>query len=90
MEEGISAYNVTDSNADTCCFGKNWSVYNYTTLSADANPYNDLYEPIKDVPIISGATSFMDDNGTTYIIIIHESSYYRDKLNHSFLNPHQI
>ena len=90
MDSGISANNETDSNADTCCPGKNWSVYSYTYCSADVHPYEDSYAPIKDVPIVSGATAFTDDNGVTYILIIHEALYYGDKLDHSLINPNQL
>ena len=65
--------NETDSNADTCCLGCNWTVYNYITRSADVYPYDSSYEPIKDVPIVSGATAYTDTSGITYILIINET-----------------
>ena len=82
--------NETDSNADTCCLGKNWIVYNYTTRSADVYPYNDSYEPIKDVPIVTGASTYTDTQGVTYILLINEALYYGDKMDHSLLNSNQI
>ena len=81
--------NETDSNADTCCLGKNWIVYNYTTRSADVYPYNDSYEPIKDVPIVIGASAYTNTQGVTYILLINEALYYGDKMDHSLLNPNQ-
>ena len=53
-------------------------------------PYNDSYEPIKDVPIDTGASAFTDANRVTFILIIHEALYYGDKLDHSLLNPNQL
>ena len=82
--------NETDSNADTCCLGKNWIVYNYTTRSADVYPYNDSYEPIKDVPIVTGASAYTNTQGVTYILLINEALYYGDKMDHNLLNPNQI
>mgnify|MGYP003326537431 FL=1 len=84
------ANNETDSNADTCCLGKNWIVCEYTTRTADVFPYNDSYEPITNVPIVTAATAYTDNEGQTFILIIHEALFYGDKMNHSLLNPNQI
>ena len=44
----------------------------------------------KNVPIVSGATSYTDENGVTYILILHKALFYGERLNHSLLNPNQI
>ena len=87
---GKTAMNETDSNADTCCLGCKWTIYNYTTRSADVYSYDSSYEPIKDMPIVSGATAYTYATGMTYILIINEALYYGDKLDHSLINPNQI
>ena len=60
---GIVSNNETGSNADTCCLGKNWIVCEYTTRTADVFPYDDSYEPITNVPIVSGTTAYTNDEG---------------------------
>ena len=57
--------NESDSNADTCCLGKNWTILNYTSRTADVYPYDNAYTPMKDVPIVSGATAYTDTHGIT-------------------------
>lgn len=83
MVTGIVSNNETDSNADTCCL-------EYTTRTADVFPYDDSYEPITNVPIVSGATAYTNDEGETFILVINEDLYYGDKLDHSLINPNQV
>ena len=89
---GTVADNESDSNADTCCLGKNFVITSVTNRTADVYPYDTSYQqPLVNVPIVSGATAF-DDRQTneTYILIFNESLYYGPKLGHSLLNPNQI
>ena len=88
---GTIASNETDSNADTCCLGTNFVIMNYTSRMADVFPYDSSYAPLKNVPIVTGATAWDDPiTKATYILVFHESLYYGTKLNHSLLNPNQI
>ena len=84
------AVNEADSNADTCCLGKNFIPLQYTNKSADVYPYHDAYKPLENVPIVSAATAFDHHDGNTYILVIHEALYYGTKMNHSLINPNQI
>ena len=84
------AFNEADTNADTCCLGKNFVPISYTNCSADVYPYHDAYEPLENVPIVSGATAFDHADGNTYILIINEALYYGEKMGHSLINPNQI
>ena len=86
----VQGFNESDSNADTCCLGKNWIVYNYTSRTADVYPYDQAYKPAKDVPIVTGASAYTDSTDTTYILIIHEALFYGNKLDHTLLNPNQL
>lgn len=88
---GSRAQNEADTNADTCCLGTNFIVLRYTNRVADVYPYDKSYDPIQDVPIITGATAWTDhSNGETYILIFHEALYYGRKMGHSLINPNQI
>jgi hypothetical protein len=87
---GTTANNESDSNADTCCLGANFVVVNRTERSADVYPYDESYEPLQNVPIVTGATAWDDADGTTYILIVNEALYYGKKLRHTLLNPNQL
>jgi hypothetical protein len=72
------ADNECDTNADTCCLGRNFIVLNPTYRTADVYTYDTSIQPaIENVPIVSGATAF-DDSTTsnTYILVFHESLFY--------------
>ena len=88
---GTIASNETDSNADTCCLGANFTIMNYTSRTADVYPYDSTYAPMKNVPIVRGGTAWDDPiTHRTYILVIDEGLYYGTKLDHSLLNPNQI
>ena len=46
--------NECDTNADTCCLGKNFVILEYTQRTADVYAYMKYIEPIVGVPIVSG------------------------------------
>ena len=87
---GTSGQNEADSNADTCCLGTNFVVLSYTNRTADVYPYNEAYEPITSVPIVTGATTYHHPNGQSYILVINEALFYGTKLRYTLLNPNQI
>ena len=88
--ENTVAVNEADSNADTCCLGQNFLPLSYTNRSADVYPYSDSYEPLENVPIVTGATAYIHPNEDTYILVFHESLYYGTAMKHSLINPNQI
>jgi hypothetical protein len=86
-----TAQNECDTNADTCCLGKNFVILHYTTRTADVYAYDKSYKPLEGVPIVTGATAHDDrTNGLTYILLFNEALYYGTKLDHSLINPNQI
>ena len=83
--------NEADSNADTCCLGANFIPIRMTNRTADVYPYDTSYEPLLNVPIVSGATAWTcPSTRVTYILVLNESLYYGTKLDHTLLNPNQI
>ena len=54
---GTTAMNEADSNADTCYLGVNFVVLSYTNHTVDVYPYDTSYKPVKNIPIVSGATT---------------------------------
>jgi hypothetical protein len=90
-EAGTYAHNECDTNADTCCLGKNFVIVEYTRRAADVYSYDKSIKPIENVPIVSGATAWDDPmTGETFILIINEALYYGNKLDHSLINPNQV
>ena len=88
---GVSAASECDTNADTCCLGRNFVVLEYTTRTADIYDYDKDIAPLNDVPIVSVSTAWYDPaSGQTYIVVINEALYYGTKLDHSLINPNQI
>lgn len=89
-DDGELAVNECDTNADTCCLGKNFKIIQYTNRHADVYAYDTQIAPNKNVPIVSGATAYDDEvSGTTFILVFHESLYYGKTLDHSLINPNQ-
>jgi hypothetical protein len=80
-----------DSHADTIVLGSNAIILNYTTRECDVSPYADSYEPIRNVPIVTGATAITSSaTGETFILVFHEAIWMGDHLHHSLLNPNQL
>jgi hypothetical protein len=85
------AENECDTNADTCCLGRNFVVLHSTYRTADVYAYDTSIKPIQNVPIVSGATAYDDvSTGITYILVFNESLYYGDNLDHTLINPNQV
>ena len=80
-----------DSHADTIELGSNAIIMHYTSRECDVSPYADTYEPIRNVPIVIGATAVTSlTTGMTYILIFNEAIWMGDLLDHSLLNPNQL
>jgi hypothetical protein len=80
--EPVFAHCELDSHADTCALGSNFVPLSYTGRVCDVSPYNlEQYESEKNVPIITGATTYTSqDDGQTYILVINEGLWLRPKL----------
>ena len=80
-----------DTNADTCCLGKNFIVLTPTYRTADVYAYDASIKPIETVPIVSGATTYNNPiTGKTYILVFNKSLYKGHKLDHTLINPNQL
>ena len=87
----VHAANKMDSNADTCCLGPNFVILSHSNRFADVYAYDTSLEPTHNVPIVTGATTYLDPTTRrSYLLIINEGLYYGTKLDHSLINPNQI
>ena len=80
-----------DSHADTIVLGSNAIILHYTSRVCDVSPYSNSYEPIKNVPIVTGATAVTSGaTAETVILVFNEAIWMGDHLQHSLLNPNQL
>ena len=80
-----------DSHADTIVLGRNAIVMHYTNRECDVAPYSDSFEPIRNVPIVTGATAVTSTTtGETLILIFNEAIWMGQHLDHSLINPNQL
>ena len=83
--------NKMDSNSDTYCLGTNFIVIEMTESTSNVHPYNNSYEPMYNVPIVTGTLTYTNRNtGILFIIVINEALYYDKKLDHYMINPNQL
>lgn len=64
----------------------NFVLLAYTDKTVDVYPYGDPYEPMTSVHIVTGATMYHHQDGSSYILVINEALYYGKKLKHSLIN----
>jgi hypothetical protein len=57
-----------------------------TGLQCDVSPFHDSYAPKTDVEIVQLATAFQHDNGNVYYLIMTESLWFGDDMEHSLFN----
>ena len=62
----------------------------YTNRLVEAYQYNDGYNPIENVPIFSGPTTYEYSNDGIYILVFDELLCYVTKMQHSLINPNQV
>ena len=80
-----------DSHADTIVVGKNAIVLSFTGKTCQVSPYNDTDKAITNVPMVTGATLWMDlGDSQEYILVFHEALYMGDMLEHSLINPNKL
>ena len=77
-----------DSRADTTVFGKKFVLLSYTGRECDLAPYTNTYDAIKNIPIVTAATTWTSLESTeTYILVFNEGLWMQGKMDHSLINP---
>ena len=83
--------NEMDYNAEKYCLGTNLIVLVIKERTTNVYPYNNSYEPIYNVLIVTSASTYTNINtGRSFIIFIHESLYYIKKLGRYLINTNQL
>jgi hypothetical protein len=80
-----------DTHAENCVTGSNFLICEFDGITCEVTPFTDQYQSMKDIPIVSAATAWTDDDtGETIILYFNQVLWYGDKLNHSLINPNQL
>ncbi len=80
-----------DSHADTIVLGSNVIIIQYTSRECDVSTYADSYEPIRNGPIVTGATAVTSQiTGETLVHIFNKAIWMGAQLDHSLINPNQL
>ena len=83
--------NELDSHTDTVVLGSNCVVLHHMGTVCEVSPYMDEYDAITDVPVVRGATLWMDQHtNDEYILVFNEALWMGDTLTHSLINPNQL
>lgn len=89
--EGKVAKCEMDTHADTCVAGSNFLMCEFDGTTCEVMPFSSEYESMKDIPIVSAATAWTnEETGETVILYFHQVLWYGDKLNNSLINPNQL
>jgi hypothetical protein len=80
-----------DSRADTICAGLNCRLIHYTGQECTVSGFHSQLGTIEKIPIATVATAWSDEHtGQGYILILHETLFFGNDLDHSLINPNQI
>jgi hypothetical protein len=84
------AQSEIDNQADTTCFGSNFTARALTGEQCNVSPFTDSYNKIVNVPIATAATTWDNpDTGKVIILIFHQGLCFRDTLPNSLIKPYQ-
>jgi hypothetical protein len=71
--------------------GGNFMAYGFDGTTCEVTPFTDAYESMKDIPIVTAATAWTnEETGETLILLFHQVLWYGKKLESSLLNPNQL
>jgi len=87
LDEGYVGMCEMDSHAHTCCLGMNFVP---TYKVCNVAPFLSKLPRQEGVQICSEATAFDDGNGGTYILVINQTLWFGEKMQHTLINPNQV
>jgi hypothetical protein len=79
-----------DSHADTSVAGRNFVMIESTNRSVNVSGYSPELDVIKNIPIATAATVYVNTRGANYLLILHECLFFGHRMQHSFLCPNQL
>lgn len=80
-----------DTHADTICAGQNCRLIHYTGQECTVSGFHHQLGTMEKIPIATMATAWSDEHtGQGFILIMHETLFFGNDLDHSLINPNQI
>ena len=89
VDKALYGKTEIDSHANTTLAGQNCVPLWHMEILCDVALFSNMYEPMKDVAILSASTLFTSTTGRQYILVLHECLYMTE-LFHTFINPNQL
>ena len=81
---------IIDSGADTMRIGDGFKILTGTGRVFTLRGFDNGETLVKEVEVVSGATAWDDDDGTTYILVINEALDLGPTQKTTLLCPNQI
>ena len=85
-----SGHCIIDSGADTVCVGDGFTILARTGRRVILNGFDDGKALRKEVEVVTAATAWDDNDGTTFILVFHEALDLGRDQRTSLLCPNQI
>ena len=85
-----SGHCIIDSGADTVCVGDGFKILSRTGRRVILKGFDDGKALSKEVKVVTAATAWDDNNGTTFILVFHEALDLGRDQRTSLLCPNQI
>lgn len=77
--------------ADTICAGQNFQILSHTGMTCEVSGFHKSFDSVSNVPVAQVATGFIHlDTNETFILILNETLYFGNTMDHSSINPNQI
>ena len=79
-----------DSHADTCIAGSNSMLLSEDGRQVTVSGFSSATPHHDNVPIATAATVWANDSGVRYLLVLHESLFFGDRIPGTLLNPNQL
>ena len=80
----------TDSHADISCIGSSGRILRvHENRTCLVRPFNDSYEPMRDVKLVDAAFKCRDEYGKQYILLVNQALDFTNTMTHSILCSNQ-
>jgi hypothetical protein len=87
-DPGFYTNNENDTHTDTCVCGTTFTVVEDTAQVCDVSPFSNEYQAMKDMPIISAATTYTNPtNGESVILLVNQALWFRKAMPNSLFSP---
>jgi hypothetical protein len=80
-----------DSHVDTCVAGENCIILGYTNQTVNVSAFSDMHKPLENVPIVTAANAYDNqDTGDTIILIMGQAIYMGKDMPNTLICPNQL